>query len=77
MLIEQHVPMATACAGPKKIVDRMGGFDFRDIADYDPDKFAALYSEKPGIHYIFWDQWPSIQVLTHCGRPVSSITASY
>ena len=42
--------METAFAGPKKIADRMGGFDAGEIADYDPDKFAALCSEKPAIH---------------------------
>ncbi|WP_425293710.1 HhH-GPD-type base excision DNA repair protein [Mycobacterium attenuatum] len=46
----QQVPMETAFAGPKKIADRMGGFDAGEIADYDPDKFAALCSEKPAIH---------------------------
>ena len=42
--------METAFAGPKKIADRMGGLDAREIADYDPDKFAALCSERPAIH---------------------------
>ncbi len=46
----QQVPMETAFAGPKKIADRMGSFDAAEIADYDPDKFAALCSEKPAIH---------------------------
>jgi uncharacterized HhH-GPD family protein len=46
----QQVPMETAFAGPRKIADRMGGFDAGEIADYDPDKFAALCSEKPAIH---------------------------
>ncbi len=50
MLLDQQVPMETAFAGPKKIADRMGGFDAGEIADYDPDKFAALCSEKPAIH---------------------------
>ncbi|MEZ0365941.1 HhH-GPD-type base excision DNA repair protein [Mycobacterium sp. pUA109] len=50
MLLDQQVPMETAFAGPKKIADRMGGLDAREIADYDPDKFAALCSEKPAIH---------------------------
>ncbi|BBX72460.1 Fe-S cluster assembly protein HesB [Mycobacterium shinjukuense] len=50
MLLDQQVPMETAFAGPKKIADRMGGFDAAAIADYDPDKFAALCSEKPAIH---------------------------
>ncbi|MFZ0718692.1 HhH-GPD-type base excision DNA repair protein [Mycobacterium sp.] len=35
---------------PKRIADRMSGFDAAEIADYDPDKFADLCSEKPAIH---------------------------
>ncbi len=50
MLLDQQVPMETAFSGPKKIADRMGGFDAGQIADYDPDKFAALCSERPAIH---------------------------
>ena len=49
-LLDQQVPMETAFAGPKKIADRMGRFDAGEIADYDPDKFAALCSERPAIH---------------------------
>jgi uncharacterized HhH-GPD family protein len=50
MLLDQQVPMETAFAGPKKIADRMGSFDATEIADYDPDKFADLCSERPAIH---------------------------
>lgn len=50
MLLDQQVPMETAFAGPKKIADRIGGLDATEIADYDPDKFAALCSERPAIH---------------------------
>ena len=50
MLLDQQVPMETAFAGPKKIADRMGSFDATEIADYDPDKFAALCSERPAVH---------------------------
>jgi uncharacterized HhH-GPD family protein len=50
MLLDQQVPMETAFAGPKKIADRMGSFDAAAIADYDPDKFADLCSERPAIH---------------------------
>jgi len=50
MLLDQQVPMETAFAGPQKIADRMGGFDAAEIADYDPEKFAALCSERPAIH---------------------------
>ncbi|OBA82074.1 Fe-S cluster assembly protein HesB [Mycobacterium sp. 1164966.3] len=47
---DQQVPMEIAFAGPKKIADRIGSFDAAEIADYDPDKFAALCSERPAIH---------------------------
>jgi uncharacterized HhH-GPD family protein len=50
MVLDQQIPLEVAFAGPKKIADRMGGFDAAEIADYDPDKFAALCSEKPAIH---------------------------
>ena len=50
MLLDQQIPLEVAFAGPKKIADRMGGLNAAEIADYDPDKFAALCSEKPAIH---------------------------
>ncbi len=50
MLLDQQVPMETAFAGPKKIADRMGGLDPHAVADYDPDKFAALCAERPAVH---------------------------
>jgi uncharacterized HhH-GPD family protein len=49
-LLDQQVPMETAFAGPKKIADRIGGLDATEIADYDPDKFAVLCSERPAVH---------------------------
>jgi uncharacterized HhH-GPD family protein len=50
MLLDQQVPMETAFAGPKKIADRIGGIDARAIADYNPEKFAALCAERPAVH---------------------------
>ncbi|MDT5189384.1 MAG: hypothetical protein QOI28_1635 [Mycobacterium sp.] len=50
MLLDQQIPMEVAFAGPKKIADRMGAVDAREIADYDPDKFIALCSERPAVH---------------------------
>ncbi|GAA4540725.1 HhH-GPD-type base excision DNA repair protein [Mycobacterium paraffinicum] len=50
MVLDQQVPFETAFSGPKKIADRMGSFGAHEIAEYDPDKFAALCSEKPAIH---------------------------
>ncbi|KUI33706.1 Fe-S cluster assembly protein HesB [Mycobacterium sp. IS-1590] len=50
MLLDQQYPMEAAFAGPKKIADRLGGFDVREIADYDPGKFVELCSKTPAIH---------------------------
>lgn len=53
MVLDQQVPFETAFAGPKKIADRLGSFptlSAAEIAEYDPDKFAALCSERPAIH---------------------------
>jgi uncharacterized HhH-GPD family protein len=50
MVLDQQIPLELAFRGPKKIVDRVGSLDPAEIADYDPDKFAAVCSEKPAIH---------------------------
>jgi uncharacterized HhH-GPD family protein len=50
VLLDQQVPMETAFAGPKKLLDRIGAIDARQIADYDPEKFAALCAERPAVH---------------------------
>jgi uncharacterized HhH-GPD family protein len=50
MLLDQQVAMETAFAGPKKIADRMGGFDARRIADENPETFAALCATPPAVH---------------------------
>ncbi|WP_237572182.1 HhH-GPD-type base excision DNA repair protein [Mycolicibacterium lacusdiani] len=50
MLLDQQIPMEVAFAGPRKIADRMGDLDAREIADYDPEKFIALVSERPAVH---------------------------
>ncbi len=50
MLLDQQIPMEVAFAGPKKIADRMGGLDPHDIAERDPDEFAALFAETPAVH---------------------------
>lgn len=50
MVLDQQVPFETAFTGPKRIADRMGSLEAAEIADYDPDKFAALCSQRPAIH---------------------------
>ncbi|MBW0013562.1 HhH-GPD-type base excision DNA repair protein [Mycobacterium sp.] len=65
MLLDQQVPFETAFAGPKKIADRMGRLDAAEIADYDPDKFVALCSERPAIHRFPGSMAKRIQALAH------------
>jgi uncharacterized HhH-GPD family protein len=50
MMLDQQIPMEVAFAGPKKIEDRVGGVDAREIADYDQEAFIALCSERPAVH---------------------------
>ncbi|MEV8031336.1 HhH-GPD-type base excision DNA repair protein [Streptomyces sp. NPDC086182] len=52
MLLDQQVPMEWAFAGPYTIAGRMGAddLDANEIASYDPERFAALLSEKPAVH---------------------------
>ena len=50
MLLDQQIPMEVAFAGPRKIVDRLGGIDAALIADCDPDRFAALFAQTPAVH---------------------------
>ena len=50
MLLDQQVPIETAFAGPKKILERIGSLDARVIAEYDTEKFVALCSTPPAIH---------------------------
>jgi uncharacterized HhH-GPD family protein len=65
MLLDQQVPMETAFSGPKKIADRIGGIDAREIADYEPEKFAALCAERPAIHRFPGSMAKRIQALAH------------
>lgn len=50
MLLDQQIAMEVAFIGPKKIADRMGGFDVRRIAESDLDEFVELCVTKPAIH---------------------------
>lgn len=50
MLLDQQVAMEIAFAGPKKIADRLGGFDVHRIAEHDPEEFAAVCARPPAVH---------------------------
>ena len=50
MTLDQQIPMEVAFAGPRKIVDRLGGIDATMIAEADPATFAAAFSQTPAVH---------------------------
>ncbi|MFI8595543.1 HhH-GPD-type base excision DNA repair protein [Microbacterium sp. NPDC078428] len=50
MLLDQQITMETAFSGPAKIRDRIGGLDAGAIASYDPEQFAAAFSQTPSVH---------------------------
>jgi uncharacterized HhH-GPD family protein len=50
MTLDQQYPMEAAFAGPKKLADRMDGFDIRKIAEADPAEFEELAATPPAIH---------------------------
>ncbi|AJW42177.1 Fe-S cluster assembly protein HesB [Rhodococcus sp. 15-725-2-2b] len=50
MLLDQQVPMESAFAGPKKLVDRLGDLKVDTVADADPEEFAALCAQTPAVH---------------------------
>lgn len=50
MMLDQQIPMEVAFAGPQKLAERMGTVDAQEIAQFDPDAFVALFSERPAVH---------------------------
>jgi uncharacterized HhH-GPD family protein len=50
MLLDQQIAMEVAFAGPRKIADRIDGFDTRSIAEADPDAFVAVCAQTPAVH---------------------------
>ncbi|XVQ09069.1 HhH-GPD-type base excision DNA repair protein [Spirillospora sp. CA-255316] len=52
MLLDQQIPMEWAFSGPYTIAERLGSTDLdaAEIAAQDPERFAALLSEKPAVH---------------------------
>jgi uncharacterized HhH-GPD family protein len=52
MLLDQQIPMEWAFSGPYTIARRLGSddLDAYEIAACDPERFAALLSDKPAVH---------------------------
>jgi uncharacterized HhH-GPD family protein len=65
MMLDQQIPMEVAFAGPRKLAERLGGVDAREIADYDPDEFLRVFSEKPAVHRFPGSMAKRLQALAH------------
>lgn len=51
MLLDQQVPMERAFTAPRDLARRLGHDPAsRELADYDPEALAALFSAKPALH---------------------------
>jgi uncharacterized HhH-GPD family protein len=51
MLLDQQVPLERAFSAPLDLVRRLGHEPTAtELADFDPDRFIAIYSERPALH---------------------------
>ncbi len=51
MLLDQQVPLEKAFTSPRDLVRRLGHEPTAaELADYDPDALAAVFSERPALH---------------------------
>lgn len=51
MLLDQQVPMEWAFHSPHDLKERLGGrLDATQIAEFDPDRMAEIFSQTPALH---------------------------
>lgn len=51
LMLDQQIPMEKAFAGPYVLRERLGGtLDPATIVAQDPDRFDALFAQKPALH---------------------------
>ena len=51
MLLDQQVPLERAFSAPHDLAQRLGhDLDARELAGYDPDALAELFSRRPALH---------------------------
>ena len=51
MLLDQQVPLERAFSAPRDLVRRLGHEPTADeLADFDPEALAAVFSERPALH---------------------------
>lgn len=65
LLLDQQFPMEHAFAGPRKIADRMGGFDITKIAETPLDEFVELCVQPPAIHRYAGSMARRVHALAH------------
>ncbi|MBA3340074.1 MAG: Fe-S cluster assembly protein HesB [Geodermatophilaceae bacterium] len=51
MVLDQQIPLEKAFSSPWELSKRLGhDLDARELADFDPEKLAALFSQRPALH---------------------------
>jgi uncharacterized HhH-GPD family protein len=51
MVLDQQVPLERAFSAPFELAERLGhGLDARELAEFDPDAFAAIFAQRPALH---------------------------
>lgn len=50
MLLDQQIPMEKAFTGPSVLAERLGRLDAAEIAEHDPEAFAAVVATTPAVH---------------------------
>jgi len=51
MLLDQQIPLERAFSAPLELSQRLGrDLDARELAEYDPDAFAAAFAQRPALH---------------------------
>jgi uncharacterized HhH-GPD family protein len=51
MMLDQQIPMEKAFTSPAVLRDRIGrGLNATELAEFDPDRFEAIFSEPPALH---------------------------
>jgi uncharacterized HhH-GPD family protein len=51
MLLDQQVPLERAFSAPRDLVQRLGHEPTaEELASFDPDRLAAIFSERPALH---------------------------
>lgn len=66
MLLDQQIPLEWAFMGPYRLVERLGTeLDAAQIAQWNPDDFAALVATRPALHRFPNSMAKRIQALCH------------